>query len=126
MNMELLFTKVMIRCPCGCNFVIVNPELIYRLTSARYQTKQNFHIVSWCRCQDYNIKVYGSELSSHMDGEAVDILTVNHTDRYEILAALIHVGFKRIIIYGKYIHTDISKTKTSPYLMIGGQEPCQK
>lgn len=116
--MEIIFPDIMINCPCGCNFIILNPELVHRLTIARYQTIDNFHITSWCRCLDYNITTGGSTLSSHTDGEAVDILTVDMTDRYEKVAALIHAGFKRIIIYDDHIHTDISKTKTSPLLMI--------
>ena len=110
----------MIKCPCGCDFAVVNPEMIYRLTFARYQTKQNFHITSWCRCLTYNKTLEGTALSSHLDGDAVDILTVNVTDRYEILAGLIAAGFKRMIIYNDHIHTDIARTKTSPLLMIRG------
>ena len=120
MDIDILFSANMIQCPCGCGFKVISHELIYRLTFARYHTNKNFHITSWCRCDSYNIQVKGAQLSSHMDGEAVDILTVNHTDRYEILAALIHAGFKRIIIYNDHIHTDISKTKTSPLLMTEG------
>lgn len=115
-----LFPYEVIECPCGCNFYEYNSELIYRLTRARYSIGLDLKITSWCRCPDYNKQEGGVSGSSHLDGEAVDMFCTHSNDRYRKVDALMRAGFKRIILYSDCIHTDISKTKTSPYLMFRG------
>lgn len=114
--MSILFTYDLICCPCGCRFYRYDHELVHRLTQAHYLSSDPFQITSWCRCMDYNTQVGGAVNSGHLLGEAVEIYCPNGLKWFERVEALMQAGFKRIILYDDCIYTDVSKTKTSPYL----------
>ena len=57
-----------------------------------------------------------SRNSSHLKGLAADIACMGSTDRYNMLDALMKVGFNRIGIADTFIHVDIDDNK--PAFMI--------
>ncbi len=120
MYINSIYSKSDIMCPCGCEAIVVNQELIYRLTMAGYHSTIKIRPVSWVRCLEHNKTHKGPFNLGHYDGEAVDILAVTDTVRFEIVQALIMSGFKRIVLYKKHIHTDITQSKTIPYLSYKG------
>ena len=52
-----------------------------------------------------------SSTSSHLKGVAADIACTNSSDRFNMLDALLSVGFSRIGIADTFIHVDIDKDK---------------
>ncbi len=102
----------------------IDPGLVYLLDHAREETSVPFRITSACRNPKQNTLVGGSKTSAHLEGLAVDIDFNNYYELYEIVRALISVGFRRIIIcYNKnknksFLHTDIDHDRPNPLLKI--------
>ena len=114
----MFFTKREMACKCGCGLVIENLTLLDMLNNARGEAGVPFNINSWCRCESHNQKVGGSDASSHLTGEGVDIRANNDNDRHTILTALIRAGFNRIGIARTFIHVDISPCKNKNRIWI--------
>lgn len=83
-------------------------DFMIHLDGARERAGVPFIINSGYRTESHNKAVGGSKNSYHMKGIACDIST-NNENRYEILFALIEVGFKTIIIYENFVHVDLRK-----------------
>lgn len=92
-------------CKCGCNELYISKQLMLMLDSAREITGIPFIVNSGYRCYTHNEEVGGSKSSYHMLGAACDIATTNE-NRFEILKALVEVGFKTILIYENFVHVD--------------------
>jgi uncharacterized protein YcbK (DUF882 family) len=69
-------------------------------------------ITSGFRTESHNKKVGGVKSSSHLKGLAADIACLESRYRFEMIKALLEVGFKRIGVSGTFIHVDIDKNKS--------------
>ena len=118
MLMDIPFSNSEMRCNCGCGFVMWNERFMQKLLAARFYADIEFKINSWCRCIDHNRAEGGSDTSSHLNGQAVDIECISIANRYQVIKALIKVGFERIIIHPDFIHVDQDPVKFKPMIMI--------
>lgn len=59
------------------------------------------------------------DLLAHGDGDAVDIACDASSNRFLIVSALIKAGFKRIGVYPRHVHADLSVRLPFPVLFIG-------
>jgi len=84
---------------------------IERLQLSRKIAGIPYNITSGWRCEHWNLMVDGLRGSSHLKGLAADISAVTSGQRYIILGALIHAGFKRIGIREDFIHVDADPAK---------------
>ena len=100
---------------------LMSNQLISMLDDARDLAGVAFEITSGYRIeadldrlrkQGYKV----SRNSSHLKGLAADIACMGSTDRYNMLDALMKVGFNRIGIADTFIHVDIDQDK--PAFMI--------
>lgn len=98
-------------CRCGCGKNNIKDELVQGLNHARSLTTFPFIITSACRCEMHNRLAGGSPNSAHLDGYAVDILTNNSRERFEILEALMRAGFVRFGEANTFIHVDCDPNK---------------
>jgi len=98
-------------CPC-CGENNINPLLVEKLNAARCRFGKPIVITSGFRCKAHNETVGGSPTSSHLKGLAVDIACDNSLDRFELLSALLGVGFQRIGVAKTFIHVDLDLTKS--------------
>jgi hypothetical protein len=105
------FTFDELKCKCGCGLMNFSPIVKSILNNAREVAGIPFKISSACRCTKHNIVVGGSATSSHLIGEAVDIVVTSEKDRYKILTSLLVVGFRRIGIGKNFIHVDNDLSK---------------
>lgn len=105
----MYFTMEEFRCKCGCNKLIVSGILIDKLNEARKIFGKPMILNSGYRCKQHNADIGGSPNSAHLAGAAADIKCDNSRDRFNMLKALIEVGFNRIGIAETFIHVDISK-----------------
>jgi len=110
------FKKSEFSCKCGCGHNPISEELVKDLQIARRISEVPFIINSACRCIKHNKSVDGSFSSSHLEGLAVDIKTINSSDRYKITSVLLFVGFTRIGVYRDFIHVDIDTSKADKVL----------
>ena len=101
---------------CGCGFNVMKKEFILLLDIAREKAKTPFKINCGCRCSAHNKNVGGVQDSAHIKGLAVDIHAEDNTARFKIVSALLAVGFKRVLIYGTFVHVDDDLTKDYPIL----------
>ena len=109
------FTTQEFYCRCGENHEqIISERLILMLDFARHNAEVPFKISSGYRCQAWNKEVGGVLDSAHLKGLAADIAVKDNYHRFQILNALIHIGFQRIGIYTNYIHCDIDLSKYHP------------
>lgn len=92
-------------CPC-CGKQKMNPITVRHLQQARTMAGTPLTINSAWRCKDHNKKVGGVPNSAHLTGHAVDIHCVDSSLRYDMIEALLAVGFTRIIVYPTFIHVD--------------------
>jgi len=92
------------------------------LQVARDSLGKPITITSGVRCVEHNAdpKVGGSATSSHLagNGTAADVAWSDSAYLYELIAALICAGFRRIgINYEKhFVHVDVDLAKPSPRL----------
>jgi len=92
------------KCMCGCGLNNMTPVFLWRLQQCRTEAGVPFVITSGSRCKEYNKKVGGHPNSSHLTGEAADILIKNGCARYKILNAAFAVGFLHIGVGKNFIH----------------------
>lgn len=112
------FKKEEFTCRCGCGLNNMKYQILKMLDEARELAQVPFKINCGCRCDKHNIEVGGVKDSSHKEGLAVDISSLNDRDRYMIVGSLVLVGFRRILIYDSFIHCDIDLSKVNPILKI--------
>ncbi len=106
-------------CPCEkCPHPLtVSTALILKLQAIRDVLGVPLKITSGLRCEKHNKKIGGEKDSAHLTGEAADILTPNDKFRWYFLdEAMAH--FRRIGMYTKHIHVDVSETLPSPRLWV--------
>jgi len=90
----------------------MNEELLHMLDAARKIYGRSMRITSGFRTESHNKKVGGVKSSSHLKGLAADIACSESRYRFEMIKALLEVGFKRIGVSGTFIHVDIDKNKS--------------
>ena len=93
----------------GCN---MSQEILSMLDAARKIYGKPMRITSGFRTKTHNKKVGGVESSSHLKGLAADIACSESRNRFDMIRALLEVGFKRIGVAGTFIHVDIDKNKS--------------
>ena len=76
------------------------------LTGARVLFNKPMNINSGFRTEKHNKDVNGKDNSAHLRGYAADIKINNSIERFELVKALIEVGFNRIGIANTFIHCD--------------------
>jgi uncharacterized protein YcbK (DUF882 family) len=97
-------------------------DFLSMLNSARGIAGIPFKISSGYRTNEYNQSLSArgysaSPNSSHLKGEAADIVCKSSKDRWTIITALQEAGFKRIGIASTFIHVDSSDLwKASPVI----------
>ena len=93
----------------GCN---MSQEILSMLDAARKIYGKPMRITSGFRTKTHNKKVGGVESSSHLKGLAADIACSESRNRFDMIRALLEVGFKRLGVAGTFIHVDIDNNKS--------------
>lgn len=101
------------RCVPSCKLTDMDERLLRALDEARERAKMPFVLTSAYRSVEHEIVRGRSGSSSHTKGLAVDIQCGSSYVRYRIVDALLSVGFKRIGLYGTFIHADLDDDKIS-------------
>ena len=117
-NSDSFYDDDVKKCKCGCGLFIMNQELDARLWVVERQVSFRFNFNSWCRCEEHNRKEGGSPTSSHLYGSAVDIATINSSQRFQLIKVLCFHGFNRIGIGSSFVHADIDPAKSSSVIWI--------
>ena len=109
------FKMQQFKCKCGCQQNNISPVLVQMLDVARSTAGIPFIITRGYRCKKHNKNVGGVTDSQHCNGNAVDIVWKDYNQLYLMINALLLAGFNRIGIHyqKKFIHVDISETKTN-------------
>ena len=89
-----------------------DPKLLEMIDEAREIYGKPIRVTSGYRTESHNRKVGGVKSSSHLKGLAIDVACVKSDDRFEMLTALLKVGFNRIGVASTFIHVDIDKNKS--------------
>lgn len=110
-------------CPC-CGRSDIHVEFRSLLNKARHEAGIPFVISSGggFRCEDYNTALYlpdPPKNSAHLRGRAADISVKGSSDRFQIVRALLLVGFRRVGVYNKHIHADLDSTLDQQVLWTG-------
>lgn len=100
-----------IACPC-CGECHIQLTPLLKLIVSREYLDLPMPINSGYRCENHNKEV-GSTSDNHTKGYAFDIACISPQKRYFMVDALIHAGFKRIIIYPTFVHVDNHPDKHS-------------
>ena len=121
--MSKYFTEDEFKCECSANDgagcgMDIDRQVKALLHDARELAQIPFTIKSGARCESHNRKVGGSKDSSHLKGVAVDIKATTSRERYEIVNALIQVGFTRIGIAKTFIHCDLDRDKPQQLIWV--------
>ena len=87
-------------------------DLLNMIDRARELYGKPIVVTSGFRTESHNKKVGGVSSSSHLKGLAIDVACIRSKDRFEMLTALIEVGFNRIGVASTFIHVDIDKNKS--------------
>ena len=105
------FSRKEFKCNCGCGMANIGLGFVKMLEAARRLYGQSISITSGCRCESYNTSVGGKKHSGHLATEtkpscAADIACPTSTDRYNLLMAILTVGFSRVGIGENFVHVD--------------------
>jgi len=92
---------------------LMDPKLLEMIDEAREIYGKPIHITSGYRTETHNRNVGGVKTSSHLKGLAIDVACIASSDRFELLGALLEVGFNRIGVASSFIHVDIDPDKSS-------------
>lgn len=103
------------RCRCGCGQVQMNARFLEMIDEARRLAGIPFVVTSGFRCEAHNAAV-GSTSTNHTKGLAADIACSGGPVRYDMVAALIKAGFRRIGLAKTFIHADINDGPGSIWL----------
>jgi len=87
-------------------------DLLVMIDRARALYGRPIVVTSGFRTESHNEKVGGVSSSSHLKGLAIDVACVRSKDRFEMLTALLEVGFNRIGVASTFIHVDVDKNKS--------------
>lgn len=102
-------------CKCGCGRAEMNPRFLEMIDEARRLAGIPFVVTSGFRCETHNTAV-GSTSANHTKGLAADIACNGGPDRYDMVAAMIKAGFRRIGLARGFIHCDINDGPGSIWL----------
>ena len=97
----------------------LNHTLVDMLDRARDLTTVPMIITSGYRSPTENEAVGGVRDSAHESGLAVDLKNIDGNACFQIVKALLGVGFKRIGVYNYHIHTDIDESKPQSVIWTG-------
>lgn len=106
----------MIKADKSVNFIDLKPQLLERLTRLECILGEELVITSGYRGPDHPIEAAKANGPGvHSLGLAVDIASIGGTSTYNLVAAAIAVGFKRVGISRKknFVHLDIAGKVTS-------------
>ncbi|GAG01910.1 unnamed protein product, partial [marine sediment metagenome] len=87
-------------------------DLLVMIDRARALYGKPIVVTSGFRTESHNKKVGGVKSSSHLKGLAIDVACVTSKHRFEMLTALLEVGFNRIGVADTFIHIDVDKNKS--------------
>lgn len=87
-------------------------EFLDLLDEARDIAQVPFRINSGFRTSEHNLRVGGTETSSHLTGWAADISATTSNRRWVIIHALLQVGFTRIGVADTFVHCDLDPSKS--------------
>jgi len=90
----------------------MSEEILHMLDVARKIYGKSMRVTSGFRTESHNKKVGGVVSSSHLKGLAADIACSESRNRFEMIKALLEVGFNRIGVASTFIHVDIDKGKS--------------
>ena len=90
----------------------MDQDLLVMIDRARALYGKPIVVTSGFRTESHNKKVGGVKSSSHLKGLAIDVACIRSKDRFEMLTALLEVGFNRIGVASTFIHVDIDKNKS--------------
>lgn len=102
----------------ACSIDDMDEAFLLKLDDARALCSVPFIINSAFRSPEYEKSNGRSGSSSHCKGLAVDLRCCSSGDRLKMLLSLIAVGFRRIGVYGSFIHVDLDTSKR-PSLWLG-------
>ena len=96
------------QCRCGSDncpalSIMMNPEIIFRLTAIEVVFNAPIIITSAIRCELHNAAVGGHENSLHLSGDAVDVKRNGIYKKPEIFA---RQGFK-VLVYPTFFHLQL-------------------
>jgi uncharacterized protein YcbK (DUF882 family) len=90
----------------------MDQDLLVMIDKAREIYGKPIVVTSGFRTESHNEKVGGVSSSSHLKGLAIDVACIRSKDRFEMLTALLEVGFNRIGVASTFIHVDVDKNKS--------------
>lgn len=106
------FNRSEFACKCGCGFDTVDSETLKVLEFVREHFKKPVTITSGCRCESYNKRIGGADMSQHRLGRAADIV-VKDTAAVDVYRA-IDEKFGNCYGFGSYpnfTHVDTRSSK---------------
>ena len=93
-------------CPHGIR-AHISGSLIIALEKLERESDLELEFSSGYRCKACNAAAGGVKNSAHLRGKAVDILVDNSVERWQLLSAVVKMGFRRIGIGRGFIHLDL-------------------
>ena len=114
------FKKSEIECHCGCGQCIMDGRLIEKADLLRELCGFPIIVSSWNRCKKHNKDIGGSENSSHLRGEAIDVCCEDSKKRFILIDKALQVGFRRIGLYKDrfILHLDVDENKDQDVIWI--------
>lgn len=101
-------------CKCGCEFSVVDFELMEVLNNVRKVFETPLVITSGCRCSKHNTNVGGAKKSVHLTGMAADFRPTLNNPKFNYLLDEIHEYLLKkfpnkygIAKGGNFVHIDV-------------------
>lgn len=104
-------------CPC-CGVNVIDPSIPRIVEFIGWAIKRILRVSSGTRCIKHNKAVGGAPRSSHLTGQACDVMVGSSRERYKIIKAAMNLGVDRIGVSKSHVHLDIAKKKSSPVMWV--------
>lgn len=106
------FSMDEIRCPCGCEGVVVDDGFLEVMNLIRAELGRPIIVNSWYRCEEYDKSIGGK--GAHRTGVAADIRCLHSLTRWRLVTLAQAHQIDRIGIGDTFLHFDMHKEYPAP------------
>jgi hypothetical protein len=110
------FSMDEIRCKCGCEGVIVDPDFLDIMNLIREDFGKPIEVNRWYSCPEHDKEVGGK--GNHPSGKAGDFRCVHSLTRHRLIELANKYGIPRIGVGKTFLHFDIVETAPTPRLWL--------
>jgi len=110
------FSMDEIRCPCGCEGLVVDAAFLEIMNAIRAEFGKPMIVNSWYRCEKHDEEIGGK--GRHVTGKAGDFRCHHSLTRWQLITLALAHGINRIGIGATFLHFDVDEDAPTPRIWV--------